>query len=98
MKKVQFKQWLCDVNKLNYGENDAIALTLTNPEDGPIATATVCIPDLPLPTKDHTWIKTWSENEGMLEALVEAGIVEDEGVELQMNEFGSMAKLVKVLI
>ena len=41
---------------------------------------TVCLAHDPAPTgKDIVWLKDWSENEGVPEALVEAGIVELTG-------------------
>ena len=41
---------------------------------------TVCLAHDPAPTgKDIVWLKDWSENEGVPEALVKAGIVELTG-------------------
>lgn len=45
---------------------------------GPMATATVNLPNEKL-GKDCVFIKNYSENEGMLEALVKAGVVRDTG-------------------
>jgi len=39
----------------------------------PLFTATVCLPDPP--AEGCVWLKGWSENEGIPEALVEAGVV-----------------------
>jgi hypothetical protein len=47
-------------------------------EEGPYMTASVCIPGIKL-AKDETCIKDYSENEGILDALIEAGIVEKTG-------------------
>jgi hypothetical protein len=44
----------------------------------PVATATVCIPGYPF-EPGTTAIKDYSENEGILAALVSAGVVRDEG-------------------
>ncbi len=74
MQKVKFKEWDC---VLEYGtyNNQRVTIQLNNAEDGmPIATATVNLPDLPLPP-DHVFIKSWSENEGIREALQVAGII-----------------------
>lgn len=91
--------WECDIEKENYSANNAIALELTHPEDGPIAVATVCLPDVNVVLEtNQTWIKTWSENEGILEALIEAGIVKHGNLHVDVNGFGSMAVLVTVLI
>lgn len=94
---VHFKQWECEVVKLSYQQDDSIALQLINDPDGPIATATVYLKDLPL-KGDLVWIKTWSENEGIFEALEEAGIIMNFFREVDVNGFGSKAKLAKVLI
>lgn len=85
-KAVQFRNWLCTVSFAKYG-NGRTAIRLMNAEtlndDGfdyppntmPIATATVNIPDYPDLKDDEVIIKDYSENEGMLNALVNAGIV-----------------------
>lgn len=101
--KVKFKEWICDVNKKQYA-NGQIALTLTNPIDGPIATATVNLEEIGVILSDKetkqglTFIKTWSENEGILEILLEAKIIEILNLTIDVNGYGSMAVLVKVLI
>lgn len=101
-KKVKFMRWECDVQKSHYSVDDSIALELTHPEDGPIATASVYLEDYAIVDpykKDHCWIKTWSENEGILEALIEAGVVEKaQCASIDVNGWGSLAVLVKVLI
>jgi hypothetical protein len=51
-------------------------IRITDALDGsPAATATVCIPEAPLPP-GQVWLKGWSENEGLPEALAAAGVVE----------------------
>src|SRR5690606_10426483 len=61
-----------------YG-NDRPALQLIDAEDGsPIATATVNLPDLPA-GPNQVFIKDYSENEGMLAALVAEGVVKPTG-------------------
>jgi hypothetical protein len=72
--KVKFMIWDCDVSVTKYS-NGNTALQLWNEEEGPIATATVNMGDK-LP-KDQAYIKDYSENEGMLEALADAGIVKE---------------------
>jgi len=78
--KVKFKNWSCVVTKGFYG-NGGLALKLVDEETKePIATATVNLEGQAPPAPNgHVFIKDWSENEGMLEALVTAGIVEDTG-------------------
>lgn len=68
------------IEKSTYRETDDIALMLMtiDPESGmdePYATASVCLPDMPC-MPGHTYIKTYSENEGILEFLIENKIVE----------------------
>lgn len=75
MKTVKFKQWNCKPVKAFYG-NGRIAIQLIDAEDGePIATATINIPDEDI-KDDEVIIKDYSENEGMLNALLEADIIE----------------------
>lgn len=95
--KVQFQDWNCDVYRGKYFDVTA-ALSLTHPEDGPIVTASVYLEQHPVTSPDITWIKTWSENKGIFEALLEAGVIEDLGLTAEVNEFGSVAKLAKILI
>lgn len=78
MTRVHFRHWVCLIQKCEYG-NGRMALKLVDAEDGsPIATATVNLPDQPL-GKNRVAIKDWSENEGMLKALIEAGVVKSTG-------------------
>lgn len=58
----------------------ALALVVASGRDKgePYATATVNIPEVPL-ADNEAIVKDYSENAGMLEALIEAGIVEDTG-------------------
>jgi hypothetical protein len=78
MKHVRFREWDCIVQKRKYG-NGGVALQLVDGEDGsPIATATVNIPGLKL-GHNEVAVKDYSENEGLLGALVEAGVVKPTG-------------------
>lgn len=43
-------------------------------EGQPVCTASVCVPDYPFEPQ-HTAIKDYSENEGVLSALISAGVV-----------------------
>ena len=74
--RVRFKNWNCYLNKRLYNSN-GIALTLADEIDGhTVAVCTVNVPDLPLEA-DEVVIKDYSENEGMLYALVSAGVVSE---------------------
>lgn len=75
MKTVKFMHWTCNVEFHNYRDNNRIALELTEVGTGePIATATVNLPRVPL-EPNEVIIKDYSENNGMYQALYEAGIV-----------------------
>lgn len=78
MTRVRFLDTDCVVQKRQY-ENGRPALRLIDAEDGsPIATATVNLPDVAL-GGNQVLVKDWSENEGMLAALTEAGVVKPTG-------------------
>ena len=57
--------------------NDRIALKMYQKGE-PLCVPSVNLPNTPL-GENEIFIKNWSENEGVLEALVKAGIVEDTG-------------------
>jgi hypothetical protein len=76
MIEVKFKEWTCSIIKRQY-DNGRVALQLVD-EEGPVATATVNLPDAPL-GKNEVCVKDWSENEGMLRSLVAAGVVKPTG-------------------
>ena len=73
---VKFKKWICEVSKGQYG-NGNTALQLYDYE-GLVATATVNM-GIKLP-EDQAYIKDYSENEGMVSALKEAGIVVGDAI------------------
>ena len=73
---VKFKVWDTIVRREEYA-NGRTALVLVDALDGsPIATASVNLPDVEL-AEDEVCIKDYSENEGMLDALVREGIVSE---------------------
>lgn len=86
MNAVIFQNWICKLKFARYN-NGRIAIELVNAtkikEDGieympgtmNIARATVNLPDYPLLKSDEVIIKDYSENEGMLNALINAGVV-----------------------
>ena len=78
-----FKQ--ATVFRTTYPADGSIAL-VANPGTEDQQVYTVCLAGSPdelgaiAPVKpDHVWIKEWSENEGVVQALVDAGIVELTG-------------------
>ncbi len=59
-----------------YYEKRRRAIQLLDASDGSlVATATVNIPDSPL-GEDEVFIKNWSENEGVLPSMIDAGYIE----------------------
>jgi hypothetical protein len=75
MKNVHFCGFECTVEISRYAKGGT-AIQLYDAEDRmPVATATICVPGLTFPSERHVVIKNYSENEGVLEALEEAGIL-----------------------
>jgi len=73
-KQIVFDGYTCTVARLAY-QNGRVALRLMDAYGGaPVTTATVNLIDEPMDA-DEVAIKTYSENDGMLAALIEAGIV-----------------------
>lgn len=73
-KTIKFKKWDCLIMHGKY-YNGRTALELIDAEDNePVAVATVNIPEEIL-EEDEVIIKDYSENEGMLDCLVENKIV-----------------------
>ena len=74
----------CEIFIEEYEGNGQAAISLITTETEwtvagePMATASVCIPDMNF-QEGQTALKTWSENEGLYEALVQAGVVKATG-------------------
>jgi hypothetical protein len=72
-KRFRFQQWNCIADFSVGYSNGGTAIQLFDTDDhAPVATATVWVPGL---APDEVAIKDYSENEGMLETLLEAHIV-----------------------
>ena len=83
----------------SFNRNGGIALDCFVAETGePYCIATVDIPEVPITEngKSYAFIKNWSENEGILESLISAKIVEPTGMKYPTGFV--FADLVKVLI
>jgi len=75
-KKVIFNNYTCTLQFAQYS-NGRTAIELLDDKDGePVATATVNLPNVPL-AHDHVMIKNYSENDGMLKTLMDAGIISE---------------------
>jgi len=69
---VGFGGYICDVQVERYGTSNP-AVRLLDVEDGmPVAVATLNVDGLEL---DEVAIKNYSENEGVYDALLEAGVI-----------------------
>jgi hypothetical protein len=78
MNTIQFKEWTCVLELGLYHGTGQAAIMLNDAEDGsPVARATIHMPGLALPP-EVVCIKDYSENEGMRQALIDAGIIEPE--------------------
>lgn len=76
-----------------YG-NGRISMKLIDMSDGcPICTATVNVPEFDV-EEDHVLIKTWSENEGIVQELIKANII--ERVKVHVNCGHSVAAYCKL--
>lgn len=79
--EVDFKGWRCVVRLSSYLHGGAKRLDLTDlANGGPVATATVNVTRVSERLlEDEVCVKDSSENEGMLDALTAAGIIEETG-------------------
>jgi len=74
-KQVKFSNYLCNVVFAEY-QNGGTAIRLIDAVDGmPVATASVWIGGPSRLDADEIAIKDYSENEGMLQALIDGGII-----------------------
>lgn len=76
--------------KLGQYADGSTALQLIDRWEGPLATATVCLAQYGV-VPEEIAIKTWSENEGLLEELVKVGLIELTGREWRVGEYGVRA-------
>lgn len=75
-KTIKFKSCECFIETSMYSNNDRLAIVLCDNTDGEmIAVATVNLPHSHLPD-DHVFIKDYSENEGIMNILINAGIID----------------------
>lgn len=90
-----------EVRKEQYTGNGALALEARTKDGEPCCMLSVNITDPGVAMQsndlppDHCYIKNWSENEGILEALEGAGLVKHTGVSAWVGYVS--APLVKVL-
>ena len=90
MKTVRFRGEDCKVRLTNYAKSKRTAIQLVCEDGSPMATASVNVPL----ADDEVIIKDWFENNGVLQAMIDAGIVEDtERVVLCGYELGNVCRL-----
>ena len=82
-KLVRFKEWVCELQFGKYHGNHRTAIELVCHNTGElIATATVNVPSIEL-KENEVIIKDYSENQGMFQALFNAGIVKLNRIDTQ---------------
>jgi len=97
MKTIKFKNWHCKVT-LNAYQNGRTAITLSDIDDDmPIATCTINVPEVDLKDKEVI-IKNYSENEGVLDALISQDIIEKTGKLVLIGPFSIECEICKLLI
>ena len=74
--RVDFDEWQCHVMMERY-QDGGLSLRLGD-DEGPIARATANVPGVSI-AEDQVLIKDYSENEGVLQALSNAGLLSDTG-------------------
>lgn len=79
MNTFNFNGFICNIVKTEYASGGT-ALILNDAASGErVAVATVNIPECDI-QPNHVLIKDWSENEGILQTLVNANIVKEMGI------------------
>lgn len=82
---VKFKKWTCAVELFRYAYDNSPCIVLLDAEDySRVAVGTVCADRKGLRQFDVI-IKDYSENEGMLEALVDGGVVTSMGAKVPVG-------------
>jgi len=77
--KFKWKNWTGTIQASSYRHDNSEAWIFQTEDGEPIATLTVMLEDAGPPPPGCLYVKDWSENEGVLQALVEHGYVYDTG-------------------
>jgi hypothetical protein len=95
---VSFGGYTCNAYRDRYPEGGATAIYLTDiRDDEPLATATVNVPEAnPQLGIGAVLIKDYSENEGIMDALEEAGVAANTGKTIPIGF--TEAKIARMLI
>jgi hypothetical protein len=89
--KVVFQGEELDVKFDHYVSNDRIAIELTQNGE-PYVMASVNVPDFKI-KRNQVFIKNYSENDGVLKALVQGGVIEHTG--FKYNGMFDLCRLTK---
>jgi hypothetical protein len=75
--QVEIRGTVCNVEIVRYYANNRPAIVLVDTFDGgPYARASVNLPEVEMEA-DETAIKNWSENEGIMEILIDRGVISE---------------------
>jgi len=77
---IQFKQWRCHVYRAFYYNGNTALVLLDSTTHERVTVATVNLDGYPL-GDNEVLIKDWSENNGLLDALIAAKVVEYTGTD-----------------
>ena len=83
-KIVDFKGYSCKLIRGVYTNKRTALWLIDKDTEEPICCATINIPEIDLP-EGYVFIKNWNENEGILDALIEARIVEAPQTQHPLN-------------
>ena len=86
--KIKFKRWNCTVFPTFYVTENRKAIVLKDNE-GVVATTTVNMPGYPC-EEDQIYVKDYSENEGMLQTLIDNKIVFPDPINVLGGNFVSI--------
>lgn len=86
--KITFKRWKCTIVVGVYLDNSK-AIRLLDARDGmPIASATVSLAQYQIkPTDGNIFVKDYSENTGMINALIDGGVINPECIRTHKLEY-----------
>jgi hypothetical protein len=84
MKMIRFNEWDCRLRFNRYTGNDRLAILLVTEDGEPLLTATVNVPCYPL-EDDEVMIKSYAENDGVLECLTDVGVIAPTGKTLEVG-------------
>jgi len=86
--KILFKQWACELITSTYTADDSKAMLLVDMvTNEPICYVTVCLVDLGIKPDDGNVIIKDYDNPGMVECMIEHGVILDNPVKMHKHGF-----------